>query len=322
MGYEIWLMHPGQNEMTLETPQRSFARAIPLTPFARDVVRSVFWFGVLPNLLFVILGHFVYLMRPVVNVDYLLVGIVAAFVPRLWAILFFGLVFGNDILVNGAPIYHFQIVDLFLWARDVFLINWRYSLPVGIGLVGFGSIVSVITVRFGAKFAYPKKTAAVLFGLCFLISSADILNGTSFILLPIHQSFANFNIAYSGGRRSLLSLATLLEQGNISTEPLTPAQSAAGALFAQAKGAQAVPQTQIALIVVESMGVFKDGAAEALLTGPLTSPELAKRYEITTTTVPFHGHTIDGEFRELCGARLRRGKLSEMPSELSRRKRF
>jgi phosphoglycerol transferase MdoB-like AlkP superfamily enzyme len=50
--------------------------------------------------------------------------------------------------------------------------------------------------------------------------------------------------------------------------------------------------------------VFKDSATQKLLLRHFTDPALAKRYQVKIGTVPFHGSTIHGEFRELCQVRL------------------
>lgn len=274
----------------------------------KSFLNSFFWFGIFPNLLFLISGHFIYMMRPVVNIDYLLVGILAAWLPTSLALLLFGAVLFNEVLVLGAPVYHFQIIDIFVWWRDILFINWRYSLPLALVLLALVFIISKIAIRGGMPFKKPARTAALFFAICFAVCSADILNGTSFILLPIHQSFANFNIAYSGARRSLLSLRDFLMSGDFASTPLAVNESAAGEILARARGASGskppLSKTQFAVIVVESMGRFDDDATGKAMLAPLTTSELAKRYDVQVGAVPFHGHTIDGEFRELCGVRL------------------
>jgi hypothetical protein len=134
---------------------------------------------------------------------------------------------------------------------------------------------------------------------------ADIANGTSFLALPIHLSFADVNIAYSGVRRSLLSSLTLYQgKSSITYSPLAEGHSASWPLLAEAKSGTIPGHPQLALVVVESMGIFRDPELAKRLVAPLTTGPVADRYHVTVEEIPFNGHTIEAEYRELCGIQL------------------
>jgi hypothetical protein len=256
----------------------------------KDLVKSVFWFGLIPNLLFVTLGHFVYMMRPWINVDYLWVAFLAAFIPRRWVIFILALALGNEILGLIGPIYHFPLVDVFRWWRSVFLINWSYSLPLTLLFLCFITVLSIIIVRQGASNSRSARTFWISLALGVLFSASTL---------------TDYNLAYSGTTHSARSFHAVAIAGeDIVTSPLTESDSATGALLAQARSKTGLPNTQIAVIVVESLGVFKDAVTQGLMLEPLLSPEISRRYQVEGGMIPFHGHTIDGELRELCGVRL------------------
>jgi phosphoglycerol transferase MdoB-like AlkP superfamily enzyme len=86
---------------------------------------------------------------------------------------------------------------------------------------------------------------------------------------------------------------------------LAVSESAAGQLLAMAKGSQATAlPPRIVLVMVESMGLFQDEVLRNSLLTPLQSAAIQARYQVEVRQVPFHGQTINGEFRELCGVRL------------------
>jgi hypothetical protein len=145
-----------------------------------------------------------------------------------------------------------------------------------------------------------------MFGLCSIFSLADISNGTSFLKIPVSISFADFNIAYSGIRKSVMAVRDLAgADSNLNYQPLAASESASGSLLAAAKKpeAGALPK-RIVLIMVESMGLFRDEELRKNLLAPFQGSAIEARYRVETRQVPFAGQTINGEFRELCGVRL------------------
>lgn len=254
-------------------------------------LRSLLWFGFFPNLLFALLGYFVYMRRPWINVDYLSIAFLAVFLPRRWTALLLALVLGNDVLGLVAPIYHFPLADLFRWWRGIFLINWSYSLPLTLIFFLFVGLVSVIIVRLANPQRRSGETALALFGCCVLACAAPLLD---------------VDAAYSGTWATLLSFKTVATaEGDLRGIPLSVNEAATGRLLEDAASAKAeLTKKQIVVIVVESMGVFKNAETQKQMLAPLLNDEMRRRYKIAAGTIPFHGHTIDGEFRELCGLRL------------------
>ena len=276
------------------------------------VLRFTLAYGVVPNVIFLALGHFVYLMRPVVNADYFLVAMIAPFVPGWLSFTSFAGLLTNELFINVAPLYHFQIVDAIRWLSELRYVSASVWLPGALAILvlslGLAFVVSLVAqLKATRRLALMRRfrLAAAMFGLCFMVCSADILNGTSFLALPIHVSFADVNIAYSGVRRSLLSIRTLYQgTAMIQSSPLAEGQSASWPLLAEARAGAIPGKPQLALVVVESMGVFRDPELAKRLLTPLTTGAVAERYNVRVEEIPFNGHTIEAEYRELCGIQL------------------
>ena len=66
-------------------------------------------------------------------------------------------------------------------------------------------------------------------------------------------------------------------------------------------------ETNLVLVVVESMGVPRVGQEMDKLFSGFGSPEILKKYEVVEGIVPARGSTIHGEIRELCAGRLSHG---------------
>jgi hypothetical protein len=69
----------------------------------------------------------------------------------------------------------------------------------------------------------------------------------------------------------------------------------------------------IVLVLVESWGSARNSAWQAAVTAPLRDPAITDMYSVETGTVPFHGPTVPGEFRELCGVS---SAVSDRPTDL------
>jgi hypothetical protein len=273
-----------------------------------------------PATFFALLGRWIYLMRPVFNIDYLLAGAALAFLPVWLGSVLFGLVLFNDLIYNIAPIYHFQITDVFLSLEDLRHVNLLEMAPILFGVFVTGVLIAALSGRFLAPLGRSnrKATVAVLVSCALLVSAVDILNGTSFLPLRISRSFMNFNFAYSGAR-STYKAFNEASFGSLNLSPLSPEQSATG----HSGFADSLQGENLLLVVVESLGSFQDETLDRELFSLVSKPEIAAKYEISFGRVPFVGHTIQGEFRELCGVLLHgmgKGEFPDcLPSRLRRK---
>jgi phosphoglycerol transferase MdoB-like AlkP superfamily enzyme len=72
----------------------------------------------------------------------------------------------------------------------------------------------------------------------------------------------------------------------------------------------------VVLILVESWGKPHAADLDEALVRPYADAHLSERYTVSQGTVPFHGATVAGEARELCGSAIGFGLLSASASQL------
>lgn len=60
------------------------------------------------------------------------------------------------------------------------------------------------------------------------------------------------------------------------------------------------PPRRVLMVLVEGLGVLRDGNQRAILTAPFDDPALRRLYTVTTGTSAFFGATASAEMRELC----------------------
>jgi len=80
-------------------------------------------------------------------------------------------------------------------------------------------------------------------------------------------------------------------------------------------GTSATPPN-VVLVLVESWGQSRAADLEAAIVRPYAGVGLSERYTVSEGTVPFHGATLNGESRELCGNAMGIGLLGASPSQL------
>ena len=59
----------------------------------------------------------------------------------------------------------------------------------------------------------------------------------------------------------------------------------------------------VLIVMVEGLGVFSDGALQAIMTEPVMGADVAERYAVTSGQVTYYGSTTAAEMRELCANR-------------------
>ncbi|MDR3606803.1 MAG: sulfatase-like hydrolase/transferase [Oligoflexia bacterium] len=300
---------------------------VPARAKLQAALRYLATYLIFPNLIFLVLGHFFYLMRPLVNIDYLLIGAIAPFVGPWVSAALYAATLANEFFINVAPVYRFEIADAIAWISQLQYVNWKVWAPSISALLAASVIGSAFAIRISSPSKLPKfenrRWVSIGFlALTFFVSAADISNGTSFVPFPVHLSYANFNIAYSGIRRTVMAAISVpAEDKPITYQALPTSGSATGPLWSQLRvtppGAP-LPQKQISLTLVESMGLFRDPALRDRLLAPLEDPKLLAKYDVRIGTAPFRGFTLNGEFRELCAIQVTRFGEHAIPSCLPR----
>lgn len=269
-----------------------------------DVLRGLLLFVVLPNLMFFIVGRFFFLDRPLINIDYIILGALWLWLPRWLRITGFSLIFLIDAITSTARMYNISpvagVVALFrapigllLTVIAVFAISCAIAAAIGI------LIDRAVTRRSPA----PKRPSV----LALLV----IPGAVALTMAP--------RTATGSGTARLMSDIVQRDRGyRTRPEPMAAATDALRKRIAN-------HEENVAIIVVESWGVLTDTSAHRELIDLFRSQALQQRYAMATGTLPFSGGTTSGELRELCGVLTDYLVLNEetarncIPTQLKRR---
>jgi len=272
---------------------------------------------ILPNGAFAFAARFVYSVRASVNLDYLVLGMVAPSLPYGVTLALYACLVVVDLIAAVGAIYHFRPSDLVVIVADLAHFNALTILPVlGLALfmVGLLATSAVLVARQGWSYVAWNRASVALAGI--LLLGSDIINGTS-VFSRSGQTIIPLNIATSQVYR-MADAAVGVVRDELDRGKTGPRQMAAGATARWSRsdgsdgGGARISARHAVLVIVESFGVFRDPAAHEAILSVFRDPRVTRRYRVMEGTVPFHGATTTAEFRELCGFRL---KLHEADRE-------
>ena len=270
---------------------------------ASPLTRSIAAYLLLPNLPFAILGQFVFVTRALVNVDYLLLGSIAGLLPRGIVTVVYAILLGNDAFVSLAPVFHFNL-ETAVFSLTFALQNGLVLTSLGIAFAMSVSTIAVLGDRLtGARERRVARPG--LLAIAVLIITLDIVGGMNG-LSHADSAVLRVNVATSALYRTARAI-----QGGVSGAAKAngtaraPSVMAATANLRQAlmsnPYAPSLGASHIVLILVESLGHFRDVDVDSVVLAPLLSESVRRRYDVRGGTVPARGATTEGEFRELCG---------------------
>lgn len=271
-----------------------------------EVALAITAFVIIPNLPYTIWLDRFAPTRALVNVDYILLGIVCIFLPGRAVGALFALLALLDAFVFVSGMYHFTPRELILSFGYAQYNPLRlYSLPLF--EIVMMAIVIVVGTTMSAKAAHNRNVfiPVTLGGLLGLLLLADVCNGTStfapFTKLPFYSrtQYVALNPINSGVMAA--DITSFLSPRQPS---MTHVESASQIAFRQWRGLHVndVPNANMAVVVVESWGKFEDNSAlTKFIASPLLSKEVGSRYSIKFGSVKFQGSTTNAELRELCG---------------------
>lgn len=257
-------------------------------------------------------------LHGVVNIDYILLGILVSFLRRKWIaiplFIFFSLV---DWLVLVSHIYHFKPHDLAL--------SLRFSAfnPIKLSDIGAPLFILIsVYLFFGSLFYFsvskikPKDSTRVGFVFLLCIEVIDCINGTSSVssfYTPIKNYSSNYsyNIATSSFYNLDLSYFSDVLQNNMQVRTVDSAMNLVNESLNND-----FKNKNVVLIVVESWGKLVDNdRLEMSLFSPFYAAKINEKYDFSYGTVPFSGTTTHAELRELCGIDIDYRLLSKLPRQ-------
>ena len=263
-----------------------------------DLFRSLLGYAVLPNLVLGLLAAYLGVGRPLINLDYLGIAVLAPWLPRWLLRLGLGFAVLLDLLQTVAPTYQFNIGKILETTQDVFNLPAAFAVPIAIGVLAVSGGLAWLITRLA-----PQQRWQTLHGLALGIAAlgADLALSPN-ALTGMERAVTQFNVAGSPGLFFLIEAHNALtgeQHVVVSAAPQRASQPIVDAL----SGDGQLPRHLI-LVLIESWGLYAEDQANALIYAPLQA--LAHRrtdLELRTGAVAFLGSTVNGELRELCGLR-------------------
>ena len=255
-------------------------------------------------------------------IEFAMVGLLALFVPPVFSAVLLLSVIVLDVLCAVCYTYLLPISWL-LPNNRVF-----YALPAHMQYIAV--TVALLALLISAFAAYLPgrsirgrdrwRAAACLITfavICLSVDSVTVIHATGHLPNPLRMSLVTDGVdlsIYRVPRLTRIPLVRLVHLERIdaatradvkasgsSTLPVPSASALAisSAGLAPGKSRQQLPN--LVIVLVESWGLSTDLPLNEALVQPYLQPELRARYEVVQGTVPFHGATVEGESRELCG---------------------
>jgi len=267
-------------------------------------LRALAAYLLLPNLVFGILGQFVYVTRALINVDYLLLGCVAGLLPWRMVTVAYVLLIANDAFVSLSPVFHFGLeTAVFSLA---FGLSRRLALSsTAVLFATSASAIAIVGERLsgirGTRVFRPSLLVAAI-----LIVALDIFGGTS-AFSHADSALLRVNLATSALYKTTKTIRQGMAgaaSGEETAKPTTVMAATDGIRRTLTSGGpvSALGGADVVLVLVESLGHFSAAGVDSQVLAPLLSELVTRRYEVRFGTVPAHGATTNGELRELCQA--------------------
>jgi hypothetical protein len=262
-----------------------------------------------------------------VNLEILLIGAAAAFLPRPAVFCLLLVDSLADCAYSICYTYQFSVTNLFQSARFLGVLPAR-RLAEGCSVAAAAILLSWALSLVRPRRQRRIRTACALLAVAAILMPIDMLSGQN----PLwHQdvSLLSGRIARSPvltlGVRAFSARSTELRARSADNEPMASASAQMSAWLAASAGAANRPDLaqpnavlpNVVLIVVESWGLPLDAHLARALTAPYTNAAIAREYRVAYGTAPFTGLTVPGEARELCHSTMGFGILHPT-AELSR----
>jgi hypothetical protein len=246
-------------------------------------------------------------------VDYVVVGLLALFLPRILGGLLLLLVIAVDVIVAVSETYFLPLSQFFTNIGTVGQFSASRLLALASVLV-LTLLVSTIAVVLPVESIQKKYRARAV--LCLI---AFALIALSIDYLTLFRRTINFS-GLSRPRQLLADgidpsyvpelLVSRIPTFRLVHREFFPAPSGLpmrvatvlaldfGNLGAKSDG----EMPNLVVVLVESWGLDAEPAVSNALVQPYTQENLLARYQVLQGTVPFLGPTLGGEARELCGS--------------------
>ncbi len=264
---------------------------------------TILLIALLPSLLLTVLGEWLFMNRPLVVYEYFAVALAVPVLPTAVAAVLFAAVLAADLLVALSPGFHFSAAALIESLAGVAFLDEGALLRMLLPAVAAVFLTAGALAFIGGRLSFTVRSALASLVLCVLATTA--LHAADSAMSPTNkrrseQAPLDLNVAgalYKSVRKSVRASRRSDEIDGATGRTIA---SASQPLFDRL--GEAVPRADdLFLIVVESLSLYREAAANALQAAPLLEhPDVLKRFSVRTGSVPFNGPTVSGELRELC----------------------
>lgn len=267
---------------------------------------QIAWFGLwlLPNLVLHVAARDLYTAKGIFNIDLLLDGAIALFLPSAWSPVLLSLVMLVDVLEGVLRTWFFSPEDLLQAARSLpSLPPERLCHYAGLALLVFGGLgCAAWLVRRRTVPRFRLRTAVAMVLMAFLCVSVDMFGGGRGS--SGQRDAQSFYFFARVPERSLYRQVCAMLPRSHDSGAASPIDSASAHLLENLPSLAAGQRPNIVQVLVESWGTDTTGIIDRKIIAEYLTPEIRLRYRIVIGTVPFGGSTVYGETRELCNSTL------------------
>jgi hypothetical protein len=245
--------------------------------------------------------------------EYVAIGLLALFVPPILTVFLLLFAIVIDVIAGVCETYLLPVSQLFTNAGAVrqFSASRLLALATALLLTLIAAAIAATLSRRALQQRHSTRIAICLIAFAIISLCVD-----GFIVfrrtgeLPVHfQAKRSLQNAVDPGYFPDLAVSRLpilrMVRRRIYSVPLAfPTQSATAITLESARNIAAKSSGELpnlVVILVESWGLASESSVSSALVQPYAQPGLLARYDVMQGTVPFHGPTLGGESRELCG---------------------
>lgn len=273
------------------------------------IVRFSLSYLVIPNLAFFVVGYFFYGIHPLLNLDYVVLGLLLQNIKRSLVILFYAILLIVDIVGMFAPVFYFDWIDAISASTYIFYFDDRFTFRITIIVLVATTMVGAIAVAISHALGRPRTSEVfILVAGIGLLIAGDVVNGTSkFSSYKQEQKvFSSYNLVGSGLYKLIAEGSYALEQKRRQANVVL-SEKVDSATFTLRTSIDTFNTSNIAhvvLVIVESLGVLENQQIMEHMVSPFFQPRVQDRYRVQIRQIPFSGSTTTAEFRELCGVKM------------------
>ncbi len=271
-----------------------------------DGLQSAAWLVaavLLPNVVLLACGQFLFLQRAWINIDYVLVALAGLILWQrpIWLVLLAASVFMVDMLFSFAPAYHFTPSSLVDSARGVFNLGIGFVFLNAAVLIAAASLVAWGMAATIGRVSRPLPAIVAGLVLGVVIGVLDPLVSKSVVRLG-DRALTIPNLGFSTSLNAAIALRSST-RSDARAPSAFDVESAGDEIRSLIDGTTEDRPSLLILVNVESLGLLQSPALNDYQMAPLMALADHPDWHVSVGQVPFEGSTVAGELRELCDIR-------------------